>query len=88
MKALLLIPALFFGAVSAQAEVILPSLYASEYCSLRSMGADHNGASRAAMRDSLVSGTPVKVIIGGDEIDADVVQAFREVKRRCPQYLN
>ena len=89
MKSFFLLPALLLGlAPISQAAVILPNLYASEYCSLRSMGVDDDGASRAATRASIVSGDPVKVTFNGKQVDADVVRAIREVRNRCPQYLN
>jgi hypothetical protein len=88
MKSLLIIPALMLGIVPANAEVLLPNLYASEYCSLRIMGVDVGGAQEAAVRASMVPGDPIRVMIDGVERDADVVQAYREVLKRCPEYVN
>ena len=76
------------GIVPANAEVLLPNLYASEYCSLRIMGVDVGGAQEAAVRASMVPGDPIRVMIDGVERDADVVQAYREVLKRCPEYVN
>ncbi len=89
MKSFFLIPAFLLGlAPISQAAVLLPNLYANEYCSLRAMGVNRDGAARAATKASIVSGDPVKVTINGKQMDADVVQAVREVKNLCPQYLD
>ena len=89
MRSLLIIPALMMGIIpAANAGVLLPNLYASEYCSLRIMGVDVGGAQEAAVRASMISGNPIRVMVNGVERDADVVQAYREVLNRCPDYAN
>jgi len=88
IKSILLATAALAMAVPVQAGyVILPHLYAREYCSLRSMGVSSQEATRAAMRESVVSGQSVKVTINGQRVDHDVVKAARAVADRCPQYL-
>ena len=88
MKSLLIIPALMLGILPSSAGVLLPNLYASEYCSLRIMGVDIGGAQEAAVRASMIPGDPVRVMVNGRETDADVVQAYREVLERCPDYAH
>ena len=71
-----------------QAGVILPYLYASEYCSFRSMGVSEDEAMTAAMNEAYLDNgeTSVKVTIDGVQYDADVVRALRAVEDQCPQY--
>ena len=72
----------------SQAGVILPNLYAREYCSFRSMGVSSEEAMTAATDASYVDNgeTAVKVTIDGVQYDADVVRAIRTARERCPQY--
>lgn len=89
MKKLLIAAGALMLALPVQAgTVILPNLYAREYCSLRELGVNSDEATRAAMMESTISGTPVKVTINGREYDHDVVKAARAVRARCPQFLN
>ena len=88
MKFLLIIPALMLGIAPANADILLPNLYALEYCSLRIMGVDIGGAQEAAVRASMIPGDPIRVVVDGRETDADVVQAYREVLERCPDYAH
>ena len=88
MKKLLLATlALTAFAIPSQAGVLLPNLYAREYCSMRSMGADTQDAMRVATRASYVEGEAIKVTINGVEYDADVIQANRAARERCPQFM-
>jgi len=74
--------------VAANARILLPNLYAEEYCSLRAMGATREDAITAAVQASLIDGEPVKVTLeDGRVIDADVLRAARAVRNRCPDYL-
>ena len=70
----------------AKSGVILPNLYASEYCSLRSMGVSEDEAMTAAIRESYLDNgeTAVQVTIDGVLYDVDVVKAQRAVAERCP----
>jgi hypothetical protein len=90
MKKLLLSIFLLFIAVPATAGQVLPSLYAREYCSMRSLGVSKDEAMSSAISTSYVSSLPdlPQVTIGGATYDTDVIQAFRAVQDRCPQYLN
>ena len=74
---------------SASAAVLLPNLYAREYCSMRELGVTRDSALEAAAREAMISGDPVKVTLeDGSVLDADVLQAARAVNERCPEYLN
>ena len=74
-------------ALPASAAVILPNVFADEYCSLRELGLSEDDALRAATRKSLVEGTAVKVDYKGVMMDSDVLQAMVVTNRRCPQHL-
>ena len=79
--------AAFLFAAPVQAGIILPNLFATEFCSLREMGASNDEAMRAAVETSMVDGESTTVTIGGTKYDHDVIQAYRAVQSRCPQYL-
>ena len=79
--------AAFLFAAPVQAGIILPNLFATEFCSLREMGASNDEAMRAAVETSLVDGESVTITIGGEKYDRDVVQAYRAVQLHCPQYI-
>ena len=70
----------------AKSGVILPHLYAREYCSFRSMGVNEDEAIKAAVRESYLDNgeTAVKVTIDGVQYDADVVKAQRIARELCP----
>ena len=71
--------------VSATAGVILPNLYASEYCSFRDLGVSEDEATTAAMDAAYISsGTSPKVTINGVQYDADVVRAVQAANSMCP----
>ena len=88
MKASLLATLALVGSivgVSATAGVILPNLYAREYCSFRNLGVSEDEAMTAAMDASYVdSGTAVQVTIDGRKVDADVVRALQAANSLCP----
>ena len=88
MKALLMTLPLLLSAVPVNAGlVILPNLFASEYCNLRASGVTHQSALEAAMDSATIEGTPVKVTMeDGRVMDADVIQAAAAITDRCPQY--
>lgn len=89
MKSLFIIPALLLGMIPMDAEAkILPNLYASEYCSLRSMGVSRAEAMAAAVDASSISQQDMFVTIDGERYEVGVVKAARAVSERCPQYLN
>ena len=71
-----------------QAGVVLPNLYAREYCSFRSLGVNQDEAITAAVEASYVDNgeTAVKVTIDGEQYDSDIVRALRAANDRCPQY--
>ena len=71
-----------------QAGVILPNLYAREYCSFRRMGVSVDEAMTAATNASYVDNgeTAVKVTIDGEQYDADVLRALQTARKLCPQY--
>lgn len=74
-------------ALPSQAGVLLPNLYAREFCSMREMGASISDATKVAARASYVSGEAVKVTINGQEFDADVLQAARAAEELCPNLV-
>ena len=89
IKSILLAATALTIAIPAQAGlVILPNLYAREYCSLRALGISDDDASRAAMSESTIQGEPVKVTLNGRQVDLDVIKASQAVADRCPQYMN
>ena len=88
MKKLLLATlALTAIALPSQAGVLLPNTYAREFCSMRSIGVSEEEAMRVATQASYVSGEAIKITIDGVQYDADVVQAMRATRERCPQYM-
>ena len=74
-------------ALPSNAGVLLPNLYAREFCSMRSMGVSEDESMEVAARASYVEGTAVQVTIGGKVYDADVVRAMRAAQERCPQFM-
>ena len=70
----------------AKAGVILPNLYAREYCSLRSMGVNEDEAMTAAIDVAYLDNgeTAVQVTIDGALYDVDVIRALRTASERCP----
>ena len=89
MKKLLLATlALTAFALPSQAGVLLPNLYAREYCSMREAGASVDESMRVATQASYIEGEAIQVTIGGKLYDSDVVQSTQAARRLCPQYLN
>ena len=74
-------------ALPSNAGVLLPNLFAREFCSMRSMGVSEDESMAVAARASYVDGETIKVTIGGKVYDADVVQAMRAANERCPQFM-
>ncbi len=74
-----------FAPVSAG--VLLPNLYAVEYCSMRSNGVGVTDSIRWATRQYYVDGDAIKVTReDGTQVDADVIAANAAAQERCPQY--
>ena len=75
-----------FFVPEAKAGVILPNLYAREYCSLRSIGVSEDEAMTAATEHAYLDNgeTAVKVTIDGVRYDVDVVRAVRAATELCP----
>ena len=92
MKSLLIatagILAAFATSVPASAGVLLPNLYAREYCTMRQSGADNQGSQEWAIKQSYIaSGTAIKVTLeDGTRMDADVVAAGNAAADLCPDY--
>ena len=81
------VAALTMGVVPvAQAGVVLPNLYAREYCAFRNIGVSEDEAMTAAVEASYVDNgvTAVKVTIDGVRYDSDVVRALRAANELCP----
>lgn len=88
MKALFPALLLTCAAIPAQAQTVLPNLYAHEYCQLRSVGADRQSAIASAIRSATVSGNDwVYVNLGGQQQRSDIVRGAIAVRQLCPQYL-
>jgi len=77
-----------FATLPATAGVLLPNLYAREYCTMRQSGVNNDGAVNWAVeRSYLASGTAIKVTMeDGREVDADVVAADKAAADLCPDY--
>ena len=68
--------------------VVLPHLFASEYCAFRDSGFDKHDAIKAAFSASSVQGDEVRITRpDGTETSADSVRAARAVADRCPEHL-
>lgn len=89
MKTLFIIPALILGSlpVAARDLIILPNLYAREFCELRDSGVPYDDAVSGAVRASVVPGETVPTTVNGRETTVDVVRAASAVQRRCPYHL-
>ena len=89
MKSLIIATAGILAAfVPASAGVLLPNLYAVEYCSMRSNGVGVTDSIRWATQQSYdASGVAIKVTReDGTQMDADVLAANAAAEKRCPQY--
>ncbi len=77
-----------FATVPATAGVLLPNLYAREYCTMRESGVNNDGAvDWAVERSYLASGTAIEVTLeDGRKVDADVVAAGKAAADLCPDY--
>tara|TARA_R110002012_G_scaffold304646_1_gene508250 strand:- start:559 stop:846 length:288 start_codon:yes stop_codon:yes gene_type:complete len=77
-----------FATLPASAGVLLPNLYAREYCTMRQSGVNEEGAVKWAVRRSYIdSGTAIKVTLeDGTQRDADVVAASNAAADLCPNY--
>ena len=88
IKIVTLAAALLVAAPAQAGLVILPNLFAREFCTLRASGVTKDSALEAAMNSATIEGTPVKVTKeDGTVQDADVIQATNAILARCPQYL-
>ena len=68
--------------------VVLPNLFAKEYCAFRSEGYGKRDALRAAMDAASYEGEPTTITRpDGSETSVDSVRAARAIADRCPQYL-
>ena len=88
MKPFIFASLLALVSIPAQAgSVILPNIFAREYCAMRSYGVDHDGALEYAVSESIIDGEPIQVTINGKTYDADVIKANRTAMELCPQYF-
>ena len=86
-KLLILASALSFFALPLQASIILPSIFAAEFCSLRDRGLSYDDAMEMAVRGSLVEGEPKRVLFEGVLVDEDVLLSYEAMKNTCPQHV-
>jgi len=77
-----------FATLPATAGVLLPNLYAREYCTMRQSGVDNNGSIEWAVQQSYIaSGTAIKVTReDGTITDADVIASAVAAADLCPDY--
>ncbi len=77
-----------FATVPASAGVLLPNLFAREYCTMRQSGVTNDGAVSWAVQQSYIeSGTAIKVTReDGTKVDADVLAAGNAAADLCPDY--
>ena len=73
--------------IPAQAGILLPSLFAAEFCSLRDRGLDYKQALRMAAKGSYVEGEPTRVMFHGVEVDEDVIKSYEAIKKACPEHV-
>jgi hypothetical protein len=79
---------LIFSPCVANAEQLLPYLYASKFCELAAAGVDLNDARKIAITEATVSsGSSVQVNYHGTKVNADTLQAAIAVSKMCPQYM-
>jgi hypothetical protein len=74
-------------ALPASAGVILPNLFANEYCGMRELGVSEDDAMKVATRESMISGEPVRVEFNGVMVDSDVLRALQAATELCPQFM-
>ena len=86
-KLLILASALSFFALPLQASIILPSIFAAEFCSLRDRGLSYDDAMEMAVRGSLVEGEPKRVLFEGVLVDEDVLRSMESINESCPQHM-
>ena len=90
MKKLLLAAAASLAVVApaqASSMVILPNLYAREFCSLRQAGVSKADAIAVAVKEASVPGRPVKITYNGERVDADSLRAAMAAAELCPSLL-
>ena len=77
-----------FTTVPATAGVLLPNVYAREYCTMRQSGVTNDGAVHWAIRQSYIeSGTAIEVTReDGTKVDADVLASGNAAADLCPDY--
>ena len=80
---------LTLGTLPAQAGiVVLPNLFAKEYCSFRESGFGKQDAIKAALSAASIEGEEVRITRpDGSTTSADTVRAARAIADRCPEYL-
>ena len=86
-KLLILASALSFFTLPLQASIILPSIFAAEFCSLRDRGLSYDDAMEMAVRGSLVEGEPKRVMFKGVLVDEDVLRSMESINESCPQHM-
>ncbi len=79
---------LLAAALPASAGVLLPNLYAQEYCAMRESGVSNSGALEWATSQSYISsGTAITVTMqDGTQMDGDVIAAANAAANLCPEY--
>lgn len=93
MKFTFFLPAFLLGAVFVSVQVfsaqIMPMLYATKFCELRSIGVSKDDAIRGAIDYSYNKDLPsVKIKWQGQLVEADVLNAALETRKLCPHYMD
>jgi translation initiation factor IF-2 len=86
-KLLLATLAIATFAIPTQAAVLLPNLFAKEYCTMRDLGLSEKDAMKVAAEAAMIDGEATKVTFNGVLVDADVLQSLEAVRNRCPQHM-
>ena len=77
-----------FATLPATAGVLIPEVFAREYCAMRSGGVSNkDSVDWAVERSYLASGIAVEVTLeDGRKVDADIVAAGKAAETLCPNY--
>ena len=75
-------------AMPAQGSILLPSIFAAEFCSLRDRGLGYEQALTVAARGARIEGKSDRVKFHGVMVDADVLRSLEAIEVVCPEHMN
>ncbi len=86
----LLITLVTLGALALPGKtgVLLPSIFAAEFCSLRERGLGYEQALRVAAQGARVEGKSSKTEFHGVMIDADILRSLEAIEVACPEQMD